>query len=306
VALGEYIVARALWDSHWREEASIIYESSIDFYAPLSNKVHLSIRKSTKFQCYSQIAVGTNTLSVITVIAFYDIQRVRRVDKGVHPLPGFPLLAIETSWKCHYLAFKTNEIRFGFLEVINKAIFADSEDMSTRDEWKARMWQSVQSSADSSGESEKWASIISSKKRKQRIVLNSRRMPFDCDEFSFEKRDNNLFQQNLCSFVENLLQKALSFSLENLISNPKGFVSFLDETSRLRTFPLRSIDTSGKGALCIYANLYHCLLQHALLLATGGPPTKVRTEPPFKINSLISPNIVRLCAFSSRKMLHIL
>jgi len=47
VALGEYIVARALWDSHWREEASIIYGSSIDFYAPLSNKAHLSIRKST-------------------------------------------------------------------------------------------------------------------------------------------------------------------------------------------------------------------------------------------------------------------
>jgi len=229
----------------------------------------------------------------MTIKAFYDIQRVRNIDEGVHPLQGFPLLAIETSWKCHYLAFKTNDIRFGFLDMINKAIFADSEDMSASDEWKARMWQSVQSSADSSGEREKWASIISSKKQKQRIVLNSRRMPFDCDEFSFQKRDNNLFQQNLCSFVENLLQKALSFSLENLISNPKGFVIFLDETSRLRTFPLRSIDKSGKGAFCIYVNLYHCLLQHALLLATGGPPTKVRTKPPSKINSLTSPNIVR-------------
>jgi len=155
---------------------------------------------------------------------------------------------------------------------------ADSEDMNTRDEWKARMWQSVQSAADSSGEITKWAPIISFKKHKQRIILNSRRIPFDCDDFTFQKNEKHLYQLNLCSFVENLLEKALSFSLENLMNNPKDFVRFLDETSRLRTFPLNSIDKSGTSGFCIFVNLYHCLLQHALLLATGGPPTKVSNE----------------------------
>jgi hypothetical protein len=214
----------------------------------------------------------------LSFAAFYDIQRVRRIDEGVHPLPGYPLLSIETSWKCHYLAFKSNDVRQKFLDIINKAIMADSEDMNTRDEWKARMWQSVQSAADSSGEITKWAPIISFKKHKQRIILNSRRIPFDCDDFTFQKNEKHLYQLNLCSFVENLLEKALSFSLENLMNNPKDFVRFLDETSRLRTFPLNSIDKSGTSGFCIFVNLYHCLLQHALLLATGGPPTKVSNE----------------------------
>jgi len=155
--------------------------------------------------------------------------------------------------------------------------------MNSTDQWKARMWQSLQSSADSSGKKTKWAPIMSSKKHKQRIILNSRRMPFDCDEFTFQKSDKDLFQSNLCAFVENLLRKALSFSLENLMSSPEDFVRFLDETSRLRTFPLSSIDKSGKGGFCIFVNLYHCLLQHALLLATGGPPTKVRYAMAFGI-----------------------
>ncbi len=43
--LGEYIVARALWESHWREEAAVIYGTCIEFYSPLSSKASFSIRK---------------------------------------------------------------------------------------------------------------------------------------------------------------------------------------------------------------------------------------------------------------------
>merc|ERR1712238_439493 len=34
------------------------------------------------------------------------------------------------------------------------------------------------------------------------------------------------------------------------------------------------VDTTSKEAFCIYVNLYHCLLQHSLLLAVDGLPTK--------------------------------
>jgi len=41
----EFVVARALWDSHWREEVAILCDSSISFYTPLSKKADISIRK---------------------------------------------------------------------------------------------------------------------------------------------------------------------------------------------------------------------------------------------------------------------
>jgi len=77
-------------------------------------------------------------------------------------------------------------------------------------------------------------------------------------------------------FVEDLLSQALSFTLEALEVCENDFVRFLDCSSRLRTLPLQKLDLSGKEAFCICVNLYHCLLQHSLLLSPCGPPTKVR------------------------------
>eukprot|EP00557_Chaetoceros_sp_GSL56_P005119 CAMPEP_0176499580 /NCGR_PEP_ID=MMETSP0200_2-20121128/13008_1 /TAXON_ID=947934 /ORGANISM="Chaetoceros sp., Strain GSL56" /LENGTH=1717 /DNA_ID=CAMNT_0017898019 /DNA_START=64 /DNA_END=5217 /DNA_ORIENTATION=+ len=247
----EFVVARALWDSHWREEVAILCDSSISFYTPLSKKADISI-------------------------PFYDIQGVRQIDDSTRkcPLTGFPLLAIETAWKCHYIAFRNEDTLNDFSKNVHAQISSHQHGMPKKDEWNARMWQNIQSSTDTSGESAKWASIISSKKRKQRIILNSRRMPFDCEEFSFCDDDEE-FQLSLCSFVENLLSTALSFSLENLMKNPSAFVQFLDDTSKLRVLPLRYMDKSDKSSFCIFVNIYHCLLQHSLLLCTGGPPSKV-------------------------------
>jgi len=243
-------VARALWDSHWREEACIVHESCIDFYSPLTSKA-----------CFS--------------IPFYDIQCVRRVEErsGVNPLSGFPLVAVETAWKCHYLAFSNEEIQTNFFDILNAAIFSNVQDLHKEEEWKAHMWQEVQSSADSSGETSKWANIVSSKKFRQRIILNSRRMPFDCKSFEYDQTNTKGSDDVLCSFVEGLLRKALSFSLKPL-DNPSDFIKFLDDTSRLRELSLSEVDKDGRGTFCMCVNLYHCLLQHALLLSKTGPPTK--------------------------------
>lgn len=75
-------------------------------------------------------------------------------------------------------------------------------------------------------------------------------------------------------FVENLLSKALSFSLESLETDPESFVEFLDLTSQLRLLVLEEIDLTTRHAFCLFANIYHCLLQQALLLSVNGPLDK--------------------------------
>jgi hypothetical protein len=76
------------------------------------------------------------------------------------------------------------------------------------------------------------------------------------------------------TFVEDLLSKALSFSLESLEKDPDSFVEFLDLTSQLRLLPLDEIDFSSRLAFCLFANIYHCLLQQAMLLSVNGPLDK--------------------------------
>lgn len=39
------LIARALWDTHWREEWCEITSTKLDFYAPLSNKPVFSLSK---------------------------------------------------------------------------------------------------------------------------------------------------------------------------------------------------------------------------------------------------------------------
>jgi hypothetical protein len=73
------------------------------------------------------------------------------------------------------------------------------------------------------------------------------------------------------SFVEELLATALSFNLTSLESDPESFVEFLDATSQLRLLPLEEIDSSNRQAFCLFVNVYHTLLQHAMLLSINGP-----------------------------------
>ena len=96
--LHESLVARCLWESHWREEWCGMYPSCLSFYSPL-----------TKSPCLE--------------IAYIDITNVRPLDSGyLSPLPGFPLLVLETAWLCHYIAFKDEEARDTFGEKVEDAI----------------------------------------------------------------------------------------------------------------------------------------------------------------------------------------
>ena len=55
--------------------------------------------------------------------AFSDIQSVRLLEghQG-SPLPGFAILAVETAWQCHYVAFANEEARESFREQLQDLI----------------------------------------------------------------------------------------------------------------------------------------------------------------------------------------
>lgn len=247
--LHESLVARCLWESHWREEWCGVYGTCVSFYAPLS-----------KTPCIE--------------IAFIDITAVRPLDtSAMSPLPGLPLLVLETAWLCHYFAFHDEVSRDTFGEKVETAIdnhikqVEDTASLQEEDLRKARFWQGFQSLSESSLSSGvgKWAKLSIKDKLKDRAILNGRRMAFDPIDVRIVDSTDGF------AFVEDLLARALSFSLESLENNPDSFVEFLDLTSQLRILPLDEIDLSSRKSLCFFANIYHCLLQQAMLLSVNGP-----------------------------------
>lgn len=243
------VVARCLWESHWREEWSGIYDACVSFYAPLS-----------KGPCLE--------------IAYVDITSVRPLAASIlSPLPGFPLLVLETAWLCHYVAFHDEVSRDTFGEKVESAIEAHikkveaTASLQEEDLRKARFWQGFQSLSESSLSTShgKWAKVSSRDRLQSRAILNGRRMAFDSLDFG------DVDMSNKFSFVEDLLSRALSFSLESLEQNPESFIEFLDLTSQLKILPLDEIDPTSKSSVCLFGNLYHCLLQQAMLLSVNGP-----------------------------------
>ena len=240
------IVARCLWEGHWREEWCALYERTIMFYTPLTDTPSLEL-------------------------SLADIQSFRMLDIGsASPLPGLPILVIETAWQCYYIAFLNDDSRVQFHEKLGdtRATFdrTVSGHQGEQELLKARFWQGFQSSFESSlsGGKGKWAEIVYAKRKKRRVVLNNRRMPFDLGPF----------HDSPAAFSETLLSWCLSFRLESLLEHPEALERFLDATSQLQKLPLSKLNFMDPETFCIFVNLYHCLLQHALLVSVNGPLTK--------------------------------
>jgi hypothetical protein len=255
------ICARGIWDGRWREELCVMYrqDSHIAFYEPLSRKPSL-------------------------VIGFEEISSVRKCDSKTesNPLPGLSLVALDTAWRCTYLAFLTDSDRENFTRKLNDAMYhADTNGVSTQTRKVAAEWESYKMSLETSltGSGGKWASVTvgkKSKQKRQRRMFNARRMTFDLEPIVNGDNDGKTPLDTIALFVENLLHKALGLSVNALDSTTQtSFTEFLDEASRLRSIPLHEIDYESTEALCIFVNLYHCLLQHALLFAVDGLPDKV-------------------------------
>lgn len=256
------VVGRCIYEGRWREELCVLYTKGnhLAFYAPLSKKPNL-------------------------VVSFDEILSARKCDQADnYPLPGFHCLSIDTCLKCHYFVFLEESERDSFLARLNEALFHSNEEGQPLPSRKiAPEYERCRLSLESSltGTVGKWHRIHVSKKskqqKKQRRILNGRRLAFDLVSVTGkETASKSEAQDKAAKYVENLLRIALSFSPDALDANDSRFIEFLDETSRLRTLPLHDIDLSSTDAVCIFVNLYHCLLQHSLLLSIDGLPTKVR------------------------------
>ena len=116
--LDESIVARCLWESHWREEWCGIYETCLLFYAPLA--------KSASHEIFHS-----------------DITAVRPFN-DFSPLPSFPILVLETAWMCHYMAFKDEVSRDAFGKKVDTARLDQSNDDKQNALKVARFWQGFQ------------------------------------------------------------------------------------------------------------------------------------------------------------------
>ena len=253
----EYVVARNIWEGRWREEACVLYSRGghLSFYAPSTKKPSL-------------------------VVSFDEIISVRKCDPTTdsNPLPGLRILAIDTTWRCHYLAFLENTALESFSSKLRESVF-NSKDQAQPN--RAQGWETFQLSLESTLTGTigpKWAPVSTGRKsnqKKQRRVLNSRRLCFDLKPVSSNTANMSSVQGCIASYAENLLKMALSFSPDTLDATESSFIEFLDEASRLRSLPLHEIDFSSREALCIFVNLYHCLMQHSLLIAVDGLPNKV-------------------------------
>ena len=254
------ICARGIWEGRWREECCVIYgnDNHLALYAPLSRKPNL-------------------------VVSFDEILSVRKCHPRpeLDPLPGLPILSIDTAWRCHYLAFATESDRECFLGKINDVMYhASSNDVTKQTRKVAQEWESYKMSLETSltGSGGKWTSVMIGKKSKQkrkRMIFNSRKMAFDLEPVVDHGKignDGGSKTSKISVFIENLLRMALTLSPEAIESTE---MRFLDEVSRLRSLPLQAIEYESTEALCIFVNLYHCLLQHALLFAVDGLPDKV-------------------------------
>ena len=256
--LFDCLTARCLWDSHWREEWLGIYQDSVVFFAPLTKKSALQL-------------------------AAMDIRKVRLLcgSTELSPLPGYPIAVIETAWQCYYSAFPNQEVRDMFIEKLNGIIMPTSEmddcsralenALREKDLWKARFWQGFQDSAEStlSGGKRKWAKVPSGKKMLDRSILNGRRFGFDVDAWLDDDLDDEMARMS--AFAAELLSTALSITTTTLENNPGAFVKFLDMTSQLRSLPLQRLDLARPEAFCMFVNIYHCLLQHSLVVTVSGP-----------------------------------
>ena len=254
------IVVRGIWEGRWREECCVMYgtDNHLAFYAPLTRKPTM-------------------------VVGFEEILSVRKCNPNdeLNPLPGLSFLSIDTIWRCHYLAFLNAENRDEFIRKVNDAMYhAEIKDITKQSRKIAQEWECYKMSLETSltGSGGKWAPVMvgkKSKQKRQRMILNSKRMSFDLSpvvDHGITGNDTSSKMGRIAKFVEELLRKALSLSPEALDSADS---SFLKEVSRLKCIPLQEIDYGSKEALCIFVNLYHCLLQHSLLLAVDGLPDKV-------------------------------
>lgn len=236
------VCARALHQSSWREEWCGIFQHHVSFYPHFAKKPE-------------------------RVLLHRDITSIRRLDGLAmdYPMPGLHMLAVDTLGRVYYLAFARESMRESFLNILQNSVFlaeesSQSNPVPTHDPQEAFLLKS-----------ERWAGMQSKSASKphSRLILNARRMKFDGTDFMRRAEDEDeILHVRITKFMESTLRHALTLGPQSALGST---ISFLDMTCTFSSIPIHKLG-AGDEALCFFINLYHCLVQHILLML--GPPTK--------------------------------
>ena len=276
----EGVCARGLWESHWREEYCCIYDTHVSFFAPLGKK--------PVFFLHHRDILG--------------VRLNRMLSSSQSPVPGLSTIAIDTPGRVTYLAFLNEEKVQAFAAQLKVATFRfGSDGLDLNDTTPAS--DPRENCVLKAGQ---WAGVAGSNKNSKRLVLNARKMRFDgCtmgkgegaktergggaeegqkkDEGGKSGMGGNAASdgvkeanaeasgvvEDYADFTETLLEDALALSTE---SSLEDLIQFLNKSSCLRNMKINKLDFEAEETVVIFVNIYHCLLQHALLLL--GPPSK--------------------------------
>jgi hypothetical protein len=136
------IVARALWDTHWREETAMLFPSHISFFPPSAKKAAWTL-------------------------ALHELISVSNLSDEHTPLPKYYTLKLETIGRIHYIAFCSHEGR----QAMSMAILECFSELAAE-------WRAVPSGL--LGDPRDGFLLRSGKWQPAgRLVLNSRRFFFD-------------------------------------------------------------------------------------------------------------------------------
>lgn len=163
--------ARMLWESHFREELCVLYGTQLVLYPPMSNKPSW-------------------------VLPLRDIVGLGDVLLEESPLPGTYALRIETMGRVYYLSCRGYKTR----EVLRDAVAAQIASLATLDV------RSFPSSSLGGASPDSYTHLSGQWLPTTRLILNSRRFPFDSQSRS--ARSSWLGGETYWRLSEHLLQAA--------------------------------------------------------------------------------------------------
>lgn len=183
-------VARAWWETHWREEIMVLFPSYISFFRPGESKSHWNL-------------------------PLQDLTGISNVSSEHSPLPGFSLLRLETIGRCHYVAFVTKKMNEKMASVLLEHFSELTFDTNMptgdlggdpRDKFvlKSGRWQSS-----------------------TRLILNARKFSFDFQPNSTTAQAKLSYCDFSCSLLQNVFDldpamQSKSMQGVNLSSTPTG------------------------------------------------------------------------------------
>eukprot|EP00752_Nemacystus_decipiens_P007824 g6989.t1 len=190
------------------------------------------------------------------VLPLRTLHKASTVSDERCPLPGLRCIRLETVGRAHHLCFSSRTARDNWLGEISRLSRGRVVDPPSGLELSQDPRESYVL------KTTKW-------RMPPRLVLNARRPGFDLPEGVHHQQ-----QQQPWELSAQLLRSAFKVPAD---PGNKRLVTFLDLACTFREVDLGSLDLESDEAFCFFANLYHLIVRHMLLVL--GPPSAAKEWP---------------------------